>query len=1311
MRLGGRGSRVGYLVAPRLVLTAGHVAKRKDGQILFISEGEWRNCRRIWCRDDDDVDAALLEITDPDWRPPGSLSPVRWGKVTGARGGVAWEAVGFPDVQPSVGGLRDTVHLAGTINPGNRARGHRYAAEIAGTPPVAGDTSPWAGLSGAAVFCDELLAGVVAEDPAGWASGRVEAVPLALLATQPGFARLVQQHTGRPLVMESVELSGLLRQPAALDAARSPASLLRAEAAVVRFHGREDVLRALTRWCKPGNAMVRMVTGPGGQGKTRLAQEFAAQMRKQGWVAGWLKDTLDTADVSGRDLPATREPVLIVVDYAEVRAELVASMLSALLERKAEGVRLLLLARSSTEWWEQLKSSKPGLRELLAGAVIDLDPLASDSDGRRRAFAAACKDFAAELASVPGFEKNDWARIAPTIAPQANLEHSRYGQILAVHMAALAALLQAGLAPADAGRDHLDEQVLLDHELRYWQRAASAYRLDLTARSLEQAVAAAALTGALTDADANLVCRQVPGIRDLREDDRSAVASWLHGLYPSADGAHWGTLQPDRLAEYLIGTVTSRSVRFLDEFLPGLPDRLLDRPMTVLGRTWAHQAHVARQVHDVITEHPAELAVAAARATSQIQNVKPVADALNHVLEYGEPSYALAAELFLVIPPGNPLMAPMAVNIGTSLATAMMNHAERNPPLPMFGRILSELCARFWDARHRDEGALSLTTNVIKILRNAVAEDPDQPEGPLFVADALNTLAAQLSERDRYEEALAAVEESISIYQKVATASRHSEAGLTMAMNTYSIQLNNLKRHDEALVAADKTIARIRNLPAEYFERHPHFLAASLGNKSSVLGDLERYNEAITVVDEAIIHQRRLADMRPGSYLAGLAMMLHRRSEWQFIEGVTAQAFTGLTEFIALCEQIRKEYPEALSPFFARALLHDAKICDKLGDAERAAKGATQAVAILRQNDTEPGPHRPQLAEALQEQAGYLRKHGKLLSARQAAESSVKIARELVAQDRSAYLPLLATALVEFGTCQRDLGRSRSSLSAVEEAVACYRELAASSPGRFLYRLSGALNQYSNRLKETGRTIAALPPMEEAASIRRQLAADYPEKDQGGLASTLSDLAMRYLYLDEYQRALFAAEEAITIRRDVLARRGVSPKGDSDLASYSSNRCTALKELNRYDDALRGVDEAIADLGSPGQFKDRSVLGVLQANRATLLQATKKLEPALAAIDQAISNQQMSVFHNTATIRDRRINALQIRGDILQDLGRSAEAIKTLQEAHKLAAEAGYSVLEIEAQIHRSILIRQAARKEAPGKEQEHRAAERKKGR
>src|ERR1019366_4462257 len=100
-----------------------------------------------------------------------------------------------------------------------------------------------------------------------------------------------------------------------------PSRMLNARFAVVGFTGRDDDLAQLHQWKNEGPRLaVRWLHASGGQGKTRLAAEFAAEVAAMGWKVvtavqgpGTVTPPSGSQDLHLNDAGG----VLMIVDYAD----------------------------------------------------------------------------------------------------------------------------------------------------------------------------------------------------------------------------------------------------------------------------------------------------------------------------------------------------------------------------------------------------------------------------------------------------------------------------------------------------------------------------------------------------------------------------------------------------------------------------------------------------------------------------------------------------------------------------------------------------------------------------------------------------------------------------------------------------------------------------------------------------------------------------------------------------------------------------------------------------------------------------------
>jgi tetratricopeptide (TPR) repeat protein len=667
------------------------------------------------------------------------------------------------------------------------------------------------------------------------------------------------------------------------------------EEKVVPFRTRPE-LDELLGWCgSGGRAAVRLVTGDGGAGKTRLALQLGEKLVASGRPLLWVPRGAELEGVQGaRDLA---KPCLLVVDYAETRTELVGLLNEVASYRDGPDLRVLLLARSAGEWWRQLlaDAEKRTAALLEAALPVTLGPVPA-AGGPHEVFAEALTAFARRL----GVARPDARLVLAEPDPV----------VLVVHAAALLAVVDHATEPhpqyqAASGPEVL--KGLLGHEARYWQRAASGRGLNLDLGVLRLAVAVACLIGAENETSAAALLSCVPDLDS--GERRGQVARWLRDLYPEASLGQvgvreWiGPLRPDLVAEYLVVAELDNRPDLTPRLFTNLSDERAARALTVLARAAYTQPPALDLLRGALAadlEHMAVPALSVAVETNPVLGVL-----LSEALDSQQVSARTLEQIANTARyPSVALAAPAAV-VFKRLAANSANPIERAMRLVDLSNWLGAL-----ERRAEALAAIEEAVGFYRRLDDASSFFHQLAGADLAgvrpsLATSLNTQSDQLVRLGRREEALAAIEESTSIYRPLAAADPDVfRPNLAASLNNQAQCLAALGRREEALAAIEETANIYRRLAGADPDVFRPNLAASLNNQAQCLAALGRREEALATVEEAVSIHRQLAEADLDAFLPGLADSLSGQARRMRDLGRWKEALAPIEEAVRIYRQL-----------------------------------------------------------------------------------------------------------------------------------------------------------------------------------------------------------------------------------------------------------------------------------------------------------------------------------------------------------------------------------------------------------------------
>ncbi|KAG8793494.1 POC1 centriolar protein A [Ceratobasidium sp. 428] len=373
-------------------------------------------------------------------------------------------------------------------------------------------------------------------------------------------------------------------------------------------------------------------------------------------------------------------------------------------------------------------------------------------------------------------------------------------------------------------------------------------------------------------------------------------------------------------------------------------------------------------------------------------------------------------------------------------------------------------------------------------------------------------------------------------------------------------------RREDALAAIEEAVLIYRRLAADETTTFTPELAASLNNLSNSLSDMGRREEALAAIEEAVQLHRQLAVDRPAAFTPNLATSLNNLSIHLSDMGRREEALAAIEEAVLIYRRLAADETTTFTPKLAASLNNLSSRLSDMGRREEALAAIEEALQLRRQLAADrPTAFTPALASSLNNLSTHLSEMARREEALAAIEEAAQLYRQLAADQPAAFTPNLANSLNNLSVHLSDTGRHEEALTTIEEAVQLRRQLAADRPAAFTSDLAQSLNNLSSRLSDMGRREEALAAIEEAVQLRRKLVADRPAAFTPSLADSLHNLSIDLSGFERHDEALSAIREAIVLWRPLVAN--IPRRFNRDLGYSLSVLSYVLTELNRHEEA------------------------------------------------------------------------------------------------------------------------------------------------
>gem|GEM_PF-6467156 len=613
--------------------------------------------------------------------------------------------------------------------------------------------------------------------------------------------------------------------------------------------GRDAERDALLNWARDstGHHMrIRLLTGPGGSGKSRLAAEVARELQneRKWWWRKW-----PTIGAIGRNLTKiSRLPAFVIIDDPEDRQAAVCTLMKRLegIRGRKRPVRILLLSRDIANRWET------ALKE--GGVTVKPDALESrlaplTSDDAATLYYAVTQKLATHFErKKPAFDReafDAWLKRDD----KEQLQHlPLYLTAAAIHSVELGDE-RFSLNGRDVIRElaerECDRLVTVSTHTTDPSGARTFYPKTLT-RLAAIAITRRVLTRTALE---DLLLHSAFDLMPLAaaSPTRSAQVDAITAL-PWFNGQFWRIGAPPVVQAAILFTILQKEALSAGADA-GYPPMLLWEGFRALGE--ADTNRLGQLGFDIGTIFGPDAASMFAVWTARVIGA--------------DSKRAHAVEPILRASPLPPTLRRLGVRTYELLAAAPGTDADKAVDLGNLSNCRSGMGDR--------AGALSAIEEAVGVFRELAAELPAtyRPD----VAMSLNNLSNCRSGMGDRAGALSAVEEAVGVFRELAAELPATyRPDLAMSLNNLSGHRSEMGDRAGALSAIEEAVAIRRELAAELPATYRPNLAASLNNLSNHRSEMGDHAGALSAIEEAVAIRRELAAEFPTVFERLLASSL-----------------------------------------------------------------------------------------------------------------------------------------------------------------------------------------------------------------------------------------------------------------------------------------------------------------------------------------------------------------------------------------------------------------------------------------------------